>query len=100
MRELANNAEEACRRRLRECAPSKRGWPDFSFFHEGDLYCVEVKPKAGRLLKRDQQRVMDGLAEHGVPCFVWTPDTGFIPWTECERVQHHGEERVRARQAA
>lgn len=57
----------------------KRGWPDFSFVSaSGRLVCIEVKPRATFGLSSDQYNVMVGLAKYGVPCFWWTPETGFV----------------------
>ena len=58
---------------------SKRGWPDFFVVDTktGKIACVEVKPRKGNFLKESQSVVMNALAEYGVPCYLWNPETGF-----------------------
>ena len=87
-RTYRNAAEEGfCQAaELNGWTPRKRGWPDFWMRGpNGELAVVEVKPHAGRKLKKDQRAVMDLLARHGVRCFKWTPDGGF------EEVEPRGE---------
>ncbi len=56
---------------------SKRGWPDFFCWKEGEIALIEIKPHRGRKLKASQHRVMSELAKRGIPCYRWTPDNGF-----------------------
>lgn len=56
---------------------TKRGWPDFFCMLNGKVALIEVKPYADRELKREQYVVMRALAGYGVPCFRWSPDSGF-----------------------
>lgn len=46
-------------------------------FKDGQLICVEVKPYGGFNLKRTQERCMRSLAVYGIPCYRYSPDTGF-----------------------
>ena len=55
----------------------KRGWPDFFMERDGEIACVEVK-RSGRKLKPSQRHILKALAAHGVPCYHWTPDEGFL----------------------
>lgn len=58
--------------------PTKRGWPDFACFSaDGELICVEVKPEKNNPSKW-QQPVLQALANAGIRCYVWRPDTGFV----------------------
>ena len=59
--------------------PSKRGWPDFICYKDNRVLVIEVKPHRGRRLKREQLRIMQHLAAHGIDCYRWNPDTGFEP---------------------
>jgi hypothetical protein len=58
---------------------TKRGFPDFACFKGDNLALVEVKPTSTRRLRRDQYRLMVRLAEFGVKCFRWSPDSGYHP---------------------
>lgn len=64
---------------------AKRGWPDFICWRNGELICVEVKPKAKSRLKFPQGIVMKLLAKAGIRCYMWNPESGFTriyPHTE------------------
>lgn len=61
---------------------TKRGWPDFLCFKEGELVCIEVKRKRGYKLKSWQRCVMLELVKHGVRAYRWSPDGGFEPVLE------------------
>ena len=78
-----NKAEGALFRQLsaRGWILSKKGWPDFFAIHPGKnrLALIEVKPRRGRQLKRQQRAVMQVFSLFNVPCFLWTPDSGFTP---------------------
>jgi VRR-NUC domain len=56
---------------------SKRGWPDFIMWKDGEIACVEVKKDLDRL-RDNQLSVLEALASHGVPCFTWRPIEGFV----------------------
>ena len=61
---------------------TKRGWPDFFCIRDSKICLVEVKPdskitRKPQGLKRDQELVLRHLASFGVPCYRWTPITGF-----------------------
>lgn len=58
---------------------SKRGWPDFFLSCDGRPFCVEIRSETRRRLRKDQQVVMERLAEHGIPCYRWSPSGGFEP---------------------
>ena len=60
----------------------KRGWPDFIAFKDGEAIVVEVKPDNWTQLEEQQQRVMEFLTTKGIKAFVWTPETGLVPWRE------------------
>jgi len=60
--------------------PTKRGWPDFLCFKDGQVIAVECKPrtkKSGelKLLKRDQVRTMEILISAGIKCYVSDGET-------------------------
>lgn len=58
---------------------TKRGWPDwFVWTDDGKIALVEVKPKHGRRLKKEQLAILRALAEFGVPCYRWSPDGGLV----------------------
>lgn len=42
----------------------------------GEIMAVEVKPRKGHPLKANQAVIMGLLADHGIPCYIWTPDCG------------------------
>jgi hypothetical protein len=44
---------------------TRRGWPDFFCWRDGQIALVEVKPKKGRRLKQHQIFVLKALAEAG-----------------------------------
>ena len=86
MRDYANGPEDAfCK--LAESngwAATKRGWPDFLCFKDGQLICVEVKPRLAdgsrlKLLKPTQVQVMNALTDAGIKCFV-SDGTRLIPF--------------------
>jgi hypothetical protein len=56
----------------------RSGWPDFLLEKCGEIKCVEVKLHRHTPLRPGQRRVLSALASYGVPCFVWTPDDGFV----------------------
>lgn len=83
-RVLRNNAEESFRRLAVEKGwlPCKRGWPDFICEKDGKIILVEIKDHRRRVLKREQLRVLQLLSAYGVPCYRWSPETGFVPIRE------------------
>lgn len=73
-----NEAENACFMDLSALGwtATKRGWPDFFCVRNGEIMAVEVKPRKGHPLKANQAVIMVLLADHGIPCYLWTPDGG------------------------
>ena len=73
-----NEAENACFMELSALGwtATKRGWPDFFCVRNGEIMAVEVKPRKGHPLKANQAVIMGLLADHGIPCYLWTPDGG------------------------
>ncbi len=57
--------------------PSKRGWPDFICYRDGEVIFVEVKRRGRRGLKEQQFRVMRILATAGLKCYLWDSGRGF-----------------------
>ena len=55
---------------------TKRGWPDFACFKDGKLMLVEVKKDKNTHLKKSQYRLMSALAQRGILCYYWEPNTG------------------------
>ena len=83
-REYSNTAEGRFAQKAREAgwAVSKRGWPDFLCFKDGELIAVEVKPDQGPVVGRkplrlEQSLVLRWLASQGIKCYVWSPRRGF-----------------------
>lgn len=54
---------------------TRRGAPDFFCFKDGQILLVEIKPKKDGYLRPEQLQVMHYLAQYGVPCYFWSPDT-------------------------
>ena len=52
---------------------TKRGYPDFICWKNGELIFVEVKPKKNHRLKVSQSRVMAALSAKGIKCYKWYP---------------------------
>ena len=69
---------------------TKRGYPDFFCYRENEdgeaeFMLVEVKPKRSYRLKFMQLKVMKMLASKGVPCYRWSPDSGFTKITHSSK---------------
>ena len=81
-----NPAEQQCYEELisQGWDVTKRGWPDFICYKNGNLALVEVKPYKSIHLKVSQYRLMAALARLGVKCFRWTPQMGVQPITPLE----------------
>lgn len=59
---------------------TKRAWPDFFCWKNGEFMCVEVKPGPECGLKIDQFFVLRTLAAAGVACYAWSPSgDGLVP---------------------
>lgn len=56
---------------------TKRGWPDFIAIRNGKVVIVEVKPNARHKARREQQFVMQLLADAGLNVALWSPDAGY-----------------------
>ena len=54
---------------------TKKGWPDFVCWKNGEVIVVEVKPKKDEDLSRPQYMVMKALAKQGFKCYRWSPDS-------------------------
>ena len=90
MRQRKNGPEAEFHRKARDHGfePTKRGWPDFLIFRpDGSAFAVEVKSTENRRPGRYQQRVLDLLTSHGIPCFVYRPDSGLTKWPESRKVR-------------
>jgi len=59
---------------------TKKGWPDFILRKNGELCFVEVK-RDGPEVSSEQKDILLELANHGFPCYVWTPSLGFLKVT-------------------
>lgn len=57
---------------------TRKGWPDYICFKDGELAIVEIKPKSTHRLKGRQQQVMEILSTYGIRCYRWSPNSGFI----------------------
>jgi len=79
MREYKNKAEGAFKKEMegKGWDITKRGWPDFICLRDDDVVFVEVKKNKDIPLKKSQLKIMKILADHGIPCFRWSPDLGF-----------------------
>ena len=58
-----------------------KGYPDFICVKNHELIAVEVKPRRGVYLKESQHEVMSLFSKHGIKCYRWNPDDGFIPFS-------------------
>ena len=58
----------------------KKGYPDFFCMRDGKIALVEVKPTARCRPSKHQRVVMKALSKLGVPCYLWTPESGFTKW--------------------
>lgn len=77
---MAKSAEVQCREILELAGWRVRyaGFLDFVCDRGDDLIFVEVKSHKRVNERRDQHELMLKLAGHGVPCYVYRPDTGFL----------------------
>jgi hypothetical protein len=79
-----NEAEAECVARLqaRGWTVCRRGWPDFIAVKDGRIIAIEVKPRHGQPVKREQAFVLDWLARAGLDVYTWTPDDQHpVPWS-------------------
>lgn len=83
-KKLRNHAEELFRNHalIKGWNPCKRGWPDFICEKNGRIRIVEVKPRYGSSLKKEQRFIMEALSAYGVPCFVFSPDGGLVSFED------------------
>ena len=74
-RELKNAAESQFEQKMIADGweVTKRGWPDFICFRDGEIMCVEVKPARLHPLKTEQLRMLQLLSAAGIRCFKWSP---------------------------
>lgn len=77
-----SEAEDKCFRILKAMGfrATKRGWPDFFCVHPQtrEVVCVEVKKNPKDQPTKYQRFVLAALQDLGVPCYVWTKETGFV----------------------
>lgn len=75
-REYTNTNENQLVRKAEQngWTATKRGWPDFLLYKDGEYICVEVKhrQKNGAMdrLKTQQIITMQLLTDHGIKCYV------------------------------
>lgn len=83
-RKPTNNAEGICYDEMTAdgWTLTKRGWPDYFAFRDGEIVAVEVKKGITQNLKREQHKVIQALTAHGMKCYVFTPSTGMMPYGE------------------
>jgi len=76
-KERKNKAEAAFEQRMQSqgWTVTKRGWPDFICYKNGEVCLVEVKGH-GRRLKANQRQVMHLLMSYGVPCYHYDERMG------------------------
>ena len=61
---------------------TKRGWPDFLCYREGEAMAVEVKFSDN--LSTQQRDACRLLSAHGIPTFIWSPPGPLDPFAEVE----------------
>lgn len=93
----ANEAERRAEAEL--CAEgydlTKRGWPDFAAFRDGQIIAVEVKRGPGCLLRPQQQRILAALNRQGVPTYTWDPVNGLVAFDDLQQVRYKNRRRLR-----
>lgn len=57
---------------------TRRGWPDFACFRNGEFMVVEVKAKKDRQLRKRQLQVMKELANHGIKTYFYYGETNVL----------------------
>lgn len=79
----SNKAEAECYEKLEANGWSvlHKGWPDFFCTRNGELCCVEVKPRDTIHAGCYQNAILHELSKHGIRCYVWSPAAGF---TRCK----------------
>jgi len=81
MKKYKNKAEEAFAKKARDNGwmVTKRGYPDFICYKNGDVMLVEIKARKHHRLKKSQIKIMNISREnHGVKCYKWTPDSNWL----------------------
>ena len=75
-----NRAEDALAELLTSVGweVTKKGWPDFACFRDGELILVEVKTGQSQYLKAGQRRLMNALSARGIDCYRWDSEGGFV----------------------
>lgn len=83
-----NETEAECYKLLKDAGweVTKKGWPDFACFKDGQLVLVEVKPRRSERLKYWQHKIMAELVKHGIDCYRWSPDGGFEPLLQSRNI--------------
>jgi len=76
----AHKAERECRRLLEDGGwhVHYAGFLDYVCEKENDIIFVEVKAHQGVSERADQHALMVKIAEHGISCFIYRPDVGFL----------------------
>ena len=63
----------------------RKGWPEFHVFTlSGRFICIKTVDSLKRSIRFDLDKVMRALAAHGVPCYLYSPDEGFV------QIDEHG----------
>jgi len=57
---------------------TKRGWPDFICFRDGEVMFVEVKKNNAQRFKTAQEIIHKILKEHGINVCRWSPDNDWL----------------------
>ena len=72
-------AERTCKEALLQKGWLVRyaGFLDYICEKDDQVIFVEVKSHQG-IMRHDQQDLMVKISKLGIPCFVYTPDTGFL----------------------
>jgi len=57
---------------------TKRGYPDFICYRNGEIMLVEVKPDKRHRLKKDQMLFKQEMEKRGVRCYRWSPEQDWM----------------------
>lgn len=59
---------------------SRRGYPDYTILNKGEIVgFVEVKPHAGKSLRKGQEKFKNMCDRYSIPFLRWSPDDGHDP---------------------
>lgn len=56
---------------------STRGWPDYFMVKDGQIALINVTEHRGRKLRKHQKAILLALASYGVPCYRYSPESGY-----------------------